>query len=128
MSKYGHAAQGESADGVPLTNEQMQDAAWMQSGATQAVAIVQGSRSLFRRSPVTTDAQAVSADITGDNEGLHLEKVTGDLQTFLKDIEDAVAQVNQLINLREPDGSALTPRELCRGAGRLPRSDDGGDQ
>ena len=118
MTTYGHLAQGRGTDpqGAPLTNAQMQDAAWMQSGATQADMLIRQFAHALSKSPITTDAQAIQTDITGDGAGLHLDKVVDDLQTFLHDIEVVVAPINKLITLREPDGSALTPKS---GAGAL---------
>jgi hypothetical protein len=120
MSKYGRRAQGNAGDGTSaggqgtrLTNEQMQDAAWMQSGATQADMIIRQFSFALSRAPITTDAQKVSTDITGDRGGLHLDQVIGDLQALLHDIEVATAQINQLITLRESDGSALTPKSAA---------------
>jgi hypothetical protein len=118
MTTYGHLAQGRGTNnqGAPLTNAEMQDAAWMQSGATQADMLIRQFAHALSKSPITTDAQAIQTDITGDSAGLHLDKVVDDLQTFLHDIEVVVAPINQLITLREPDGSALTPKS---GAGAL---------
>jgi hypothetical protein len=123
MSMYGRIASGRGADGkggvgqeAPLTNEQMQDAAWMQSGATQADALVRQFSVALSRAPITTDAEKVHTDITGDGIALHLDRVISDLQTFLQDIEVAVAPVNKLITLRESDGGPLTPKS---GAGAL---------
>jgi len=118
MTTYSQRAQGRGADpqGAPLTNAQMQDAAWMQSGATQADMLIRQFAHALSKSPITTDAQAIQTDITGDGAGLHLDKVVDDLQTFLHDIEVVVAPINKLITLREPDGSALTPKS---GAGAL---------
>ncbi len=120
MSTYGRLASGRGADGTsqgaPLTNQQMQDAAWMQSGATQADEIIRQFSFALSKAPITTDAETVYADITGDRADLHLDQVTGDLQTFLQDIEVVAAPVNKLITLRESDGSPLTPKS---GAGAL---------
>ena len=109
---------GVVAPGSPLTNEQMQDAAWMQSGATQAEVIIRQFLFALSKSPITTDAQKIYADITGDSTGIHLDEVTGDLQTFLHDIEVVAAPINNLVDLREPDGSLPPPRS---GAGALIR-------
>jgi hypothetical protein len=122
VAKYGRIAQGRGGadgngvgQGVSLTNAQKQDAAWMQSGATQADwSIQQFAQALS--GPIKTDAPKIYADIAGDSEGLHFDRLIGDLQTFLRDIEAAVAPVNTLITLREPDGSPLTPKS---GAGAL---------
>jgi hypothetical protein len=126
MSTYGRIKQGQGADGTsvvgqgaPPTNaqmQQMQDAAWMQSGATQADVIIRQFSFALSKSPITTDAQAVYTDIAGDAAGLHLDKVVSDLQTFLQDIEVVAAPVYNLITLRESDGSPLTPKS---GAGAL---------
>jgi hypothetical protein len=126
MTTYGRLKQGGDADGTsgvaqaaPLTSaqmQQMQDAAWMQSGATQADWSIRGFSHALSASPLTTDAQKVYVDITGDSAGLHLDQLISDLQTFLQDIEVAVAPVNELITLRESDGSPLTPKS---GAGAL---------
>jgi hypothetical protein len=118
MTTYGHLAQGRGTDsqGAPLTNAQMQDAAWMQSGATQADVLIRQFAHALSKSPITTDAQTLQIDITGDSAGLRFDKVVDDLQTFLHDIEVVVEPVNKLITLREDDGSALTPKS---GAGAL---------
>ena len=122
VSAYGRATQERGADGgsavaqgVPLTSAQvqeMQDAAWMPCGATQADWSIQPFAQALSAAPVTTDAQKVHADITG----LDVDHVISDLQTFLQDIEVAVAPVDSLISLREADGSPLTPKS---GAGAL---------
>jgi hypothetical protein len=124
MSTYGHLKQGRGADGTsvgqgaPLTSAQMQemqDAAWMQSGATQADLIIRRFSFALSKAPITTDAQKVYTDINGDSTGLHLDQVTRDLQTFLQDIEVVVAPVNKLITLRESDGGPLTPKSGAGG-------------
>jgi hypothetical protein len=88
-SEYGRLAQGGLAPGAntPPTNEEMQHAAWLQSGSTQAEMLVMQLARGLSSSPVTTDAQKVYADITVGGTGLHLDKVVSDLQTFLRDIE-----------------------------------------
>ena len=98
--------------------EQMQDAAWMQSGAAQARMIIRQFANRLSTSPITTDAQNVHADITGDSTGIHLDKVIGDLQTFLKDIEVIVAPINTLVGYREADGGVPGPET---GAGAVMR-------
>src|SRR6202041_143134 len=101
MLMYGRMAQGRGADGTsqstPPTSaemQQMQDAPGMQSGATQADMSIRQFAHALSSSPITTDAQKVHADITGDSAGLHLDQVISDLQTFLQDIEVVVAPVN----------------------------------
>ncbi len=126
IATYGRLEQGLAADGTSVVAQgarptsaqmqEMQDAAWMQSGATQAEWSVGQFSHALSGPPITTDAQKVHADITGDGTGLHPEQVISDLQTFLQDIEVVVAPVNKLITLRESDGSALTPKS---GAGAL---------
>lgn len=119
MSTYGRQAQGEVPQGdAPATNAQMQHAAWLQSGATQAKWIIGEFSHRLAHSPVTADAQKVYADIMGDSAGLHLDAVVGDLRTFLRDIEAASADVERLVDLRMPDGSAPT---LESGAGAVAR-------
>jgi hypothetical protein len=129
LSKYAHIASGRGADGDagtgdiaqrgPLTSAQMkerQDAAWMQSGAAQAQVIIRQFAIALSKSPITTDAQKVYADVPGDGAGLHLDKIVSDLQTFLHDIDVVVAPIDKLITLRDADGSPLTPKS---GAGAL---------
>lgn len=121
LTKYGRIAQGQGPDGsdgqgARLTDEQMQDASWMQSGATQADVLIRQFAFALAKSPLTTDAQTLHADIAGDSAGLHLDKVASDLQAFLQDIEVVAAPVNDLITLRESDGGPLTPKS---GAGAL---------
>ena len=65
------------------------------------------------KAPITTDAQKVYVNINGDSAGLHLDKVIGDLQTFLQDIEVVVAPVNKLITFASP-----TAARSLRRAGR----------
>jgi hypothetical protein len=95
--------------------EQMQDAAWMQSGATQADMLIQQLANRLSNAPITTDAQKIHADILGDSTGPHLDQLVSDLQTFLKDIQAAVAQINRLLAIREADGSVPGPKS-CAGA------------
>ena len=100
------------AEGAPLTTAQMQrmqDAAWMQSGATQADMIIRQFLNSLSTSPITTDARNVYTDVTGDSAGLHLDKVISDLQMFLKDIEVIVAPINTLVGYREADGGVPGP-------------------
>lgn len=130
LSMYGQIAQGHVppgvdatgatavAQGAPPTGAQMQDAAWMQSGVTQADMIVRRFLFALSRSPITTDAQKVHADITGDSGGLHLDEITSDLQAFLHDIDVVVAPINKLVGYRAPDGSAPGPQT---GAGAVTR-------
>jgi len=115
---YSHIAQGQGTDaqGQPLTNTQMQDAAWMQSGATQAQVLIHGFAHALSNAPISLDAQKVRSDIAGDGTGLNPGQVIDDVQTFLKDLEVAAAPVNRLITLRESDGGPLTPKS---GAGAL---------
>jgi len=128
LSTYGQIASGRGAggtssvaQGAPLTSAQMkqlQDAAWLQSGATQADGSIRQFLSGLSTSPITTNAQAVYTDITGDGAGLHLDKVISDLQAFLKGIEAVVAPLNTLVGYREADGGAPGPET---GAGALAR-------
>jgi hypothetical protein len=121
LSTYSQIASGRvpsSANDTRTQVQQMQDAAWMQSGATQAYVIIRQFSSALSTVPITTDAQTVYTDIAGDNTGLHLDKVISDLQTFLKDIDVVVAPNNELVGYREPDGSAPGPKT---GAGALMR-------
>jgi hypothetical protein len=113
MTTYSNLAHGTDSQGASLTNAQMQDAAWMHSGATQADMLIRRFAHALSTSPITTGAQAIQTDITGDGADLHLDKVVDDLQTFLHDIEVVVAPINELITLREPDGSALTPKSAA---------------
>jgi hypothetical protein len=98
--------------------DQMQDAAWMQSGATQANVFIRQFLNGLSTSPITTDAQAVYADILGDSTGLHADKLISDLETFLRDIEVVAGPASKLAGYREPDGGAARPRSA---AGALAR-------
>jgi hypothetical protein len=129
MTKYGEMKQGRIpggadgaggtsflAQGAPPTREQiqqMQDAAWMQSGATQADWIIRQFLHGLSTAPVTTDGQQVYADIAGDSAGPHLDKVIDDLQTYLKDIEVVVAPVHKLVDYRDPDGGVPGPKSAA---------------
>ncbi len=117
-SEYGRLAQGGLAPGAnaPATDEEMQHAAWLQSGSTQAEQFVQRITYGLSTPPVTTDAQKVYADITG--EGRHLDEIVGDLQTFLRDIEVVLDPSKKLIAVRMDDGSLP---DLTTGAGATRR-------
>jgi hypothetical protein len=113
LSTYSQIAAGRdpsSADQI----QQMQDAAWMQSGATQAYVIIRQFSAALSASPITTDAQKISADITGG----HHDEVIRDLRGFLHDINVVVAPINELVGYRSPDGGAPGPET---GAGAVMR-------
>jgi hypothetical protein len=78
----------------------------MQSGAAQAQMIILQFSNRLSSSPITTDAQNVSADILGDRAGPHLDKVISDLQTFLQDVAVVLAPINELVSYGGPDGGA----------------------
>jgi hypothetical protein len=122
QGRFAGADAGSGADSgaqePPFTRQQMQDAAWMQSGATQADMLIQQLAHRLSNAPITTDAQKVHADILGDSTGPHLDQVVSDLQTLLKDIQAAVAQINQLLAVRASDGSVPGPKS-CAGALRV---------
>ena len=109
------------APGTPPTREQiqqMQDAAWMQSGVTQAQVFVRQVASGLSSAPITTDLQKVYADIAGDGTGLQPDTVISDVQTFLEHIEAVVGPSNKLAGYRYPDGGVPAPRTA---AGALSR-------
>jgi hypothetical protein len=132
MSMYSQIAQGNipsgaddggasAVPGAQATSAQMntmQDAAWMQSGATQADMVIRQLLFHFSAAPITADAQKVYADITDDRAGLHLDTVISDIQALLEHIEVALAQANQLVSCRMPDGSVP---DLKSAAGALIR-------
>jgi hypothetical protein len=109
LTKYGRLKQGEDAppgaDGPP-TAAQMQAAAWMQSGVTQAEMVIRQFQHGLATPPVSTDARKVFTDVTGDGTGLHPDTLTGDLQTFLHDLEVVLKPVDTLVDIRMPDGGA----------------------
>jgi len=100
------------APGTPPTRDQMQqmqDAAWMQSGVTQAQVFVRQVASGLSSAPITTDVQKVYADIAGDGTGLQPDTVISDVQTFLEHIEAVVGPSNKLAGYRDADGSVPAP-------------------
>jgi hypothetical protein len=116
--EYGRLKQGGVAPGAnaPPTSEEMQHAAWLQSGTTQAEELVVQLAHGLSTAPVTTDAQKVYADITFDDR--RLDRLVGDLQTFLHDIELVLDPSKKLIAVRMPDGSEP---DLTTGAGATRR-------
>ena len=84
-----------SNPGAPLTNAQMQEAAWMQSAATQAQYLIQGYFDQLKT--IYEDGKAVYGDITALNfENLVSLDGSGDLQKFLTALDGLVKSVKGL--------------------------------
>ncbi len=83
------------ADGAPMTNAQMQAAAWLQSAATQAQELIQSY--LTTLTNAWNDAKAVVTDVTSLNLG---QLITADGKGDLhKDIGDLLTLIGQIEGL-----------------------------
>jgi hypothetical protein len=98
--------------------DQMQDAAWFQSGAAQAEMVLVQMWSRLSSAQIKAEVQKVRADVLGDATGTHLDQVVTDLAVLQKDFKAATAQISALLAIRAADGSELDPKS-CAGALRV---------